>query len=391
MSATAANGPAEAPVRFERREAGNGAGIGVATLNAPGTLNGLSLDMARRLDAQLAAWADDPAIALVVLQGAGEKAFCAGGDLRALYRSMVESRDSGDILGNTYAAAFFEVEYRLDHRIHNCAKPILCWGHGMVMGGGIGLMSGASHRVVSERSKLAFPEITVGLFPDVGGSWLLNRVPHRAGLFLALTGALLGPSDAIHAGLADVHLPEASRDAVFAALQTEGWKADAKADHARLDALLARFVQSVEAGPLQRHARTLAAVCAHDRLEDIVEAIAALEAGDDAWLVAAQRTMAAGSPGSARLSFELQRRAAPLSLAETFRLEYVAALHCAAHGDFAEGIRALLIDKDRSPKWNPAGLAEATPAFADRFFSEPRWPNGRHPLADLGASTGDIA
>src|SRR5690606_16618890 len=151
-------------------------------------------------------------------------------------------------LGNAYAAEFFEVEYRLDYRIHTYPKPVLCWGHGIVMGGGIGLMSGASHRVVTERSKLAFPEITVGLFPDVGGSWLLSRVPGRAGLFLALTGALLGPGDAIHARLADVHLPEASREAVFQALQAEVWTGESRADDARLDALLQRFAQPAAPG-----------------------------------------------------------------------------------------------------------------------------------------------
>ncbi|MBB3342408.1 enoyl-CoA hydratase/isomerase family protein [Luteimonas sp. RC10] len=376
-----------AAVLFEERAAAGGRRVGIATLNRPKTLNGLSLEMARLLDAQLVAWAKDEAIALVVLQGAGEKAFCAGGDLHALYESMTAYRAAGatDVRDNAYAAEFFEVEYRLDHRIHTYPKPVLVWGHGIVMGGGIGLMAGASHRVVTERSKLAFPEITVGLFPDVGGSWLLARVPDRAGVFLALTGALLGPSDAIHAQLADVHLAEADREAVYDAIAAEIWARDDRDNHARLDALLQRFVAPVEAGPLQRHAQTVAAVCAHARLEDIVEAIAALEAGDDAWLTAAQKTLAAGAPGSARLGFELQRRAAELSLAEVFRMEYVAALHCAAHGDFAEGIRALLIDKDRNPRWEPATLAAATPAWAQTFLVAPDWPGGAHPLADLAA------
>lgn len=372
----------EAPVRFEERAAGEGCRIGIATLNAPKTLNGLSLAMARLLDAQLVRWAADDAVAMVVLQGAGEKAFCAGGDLHGLYRGMVEFRERGctDIRENAYASEFFEVEYRLDHRIHTYAKPILCWGHGIVMGGGIGLMSGASHRVVSERSKLAFPEITVGLYPDVGGSWLLNRVPGQGGLFLALTGAPLNAGDAIHAGLADLHLPEASRGEVFDALCAQDWRTDA---HARLDAVLARFAVPAAAGPLQRHAATIDAACARADLGGITQAIGALDAGDDGWLQAAQATLAAGSPGSARLGFEMQRRAATLSLADTFRLEYVASLHCAAHGDFAEGIRALLIDKDRHPRWNPATLAEATPAWAETFLTA-AWATDAHPLADLG-------
>ena len=379
------------PVRFDTRASVGGRRIGIATLDAAKTLNGLSLEMARLLDAQFAQWATDDDLALVVLQGAGEKAFCASGDLHGLYRGMRDhaARDGwdgdafADPRGNPHAEAFFETEYRLDHRIHTYPKPVLCWGHGIVMGGGIGLMSGASHRIVSERSKLAFPEITVGLFPDVGGSWLLNRVPGRAGLFLALTGAPLNAGDAIHAGMADVHVPEASRDDVFAALLETSWPDDARAVHRALDALLARFATPAPVGPLQRHATVIAEPCAGDTLEAIVAAIEAMEAGDDAWLANAQATLAAGAPGSARLGFELQRRAASLSLADVFRMEYIVALHCAAHGDFAEGIRALLIDKDRTPRWEPATLAAASPAWARGFLRAP-WPTGDHPLADLG-------
>jgi len=199
------NDSADPVVLLSERATGDGRLIGIASLNSPRTLNGFSLDMAHLLDARLQRWADDERIVCVLLQGAGEKAFCAGGDLRALYQSMQTYRASGsdDILTNTYAADFFALEYRLDYRIHTYTKPIICWGHGIVMGGGIGLMAGASHRVVSEHSKLAFPEITIGLFPDVGGSWLLNRVPQYGGRFLALTGAPLNAGDAIYARLAD--------------------------------------------------------------------------------------------------------------------------------------------------------------------------------------------
>lgn len=384
---------AESPVLFEERTVGNGKRIGIATLNVPRTLNGLSLEMARLLDAQFARWAQDEGVALVLLQGAGEKAFCAGGDLHGLYRGMLahDCRDGWpddpfmDPRGNVHAEAFFETEYRLDYRIHAYPKPVLCWGHGIVMGGGIGLMSGASHRVVGERSKLAFPEITVGLYPDVGGSWLLNRVPDRAGLFLALTGAPLAAGDAIHAGLADHFIAESRRGEVFQGLIDADWSGDAAADRGRLTALLRGFEQPAEAGPLQRHAALIASVCAHDDLETVVSAIAGIDS-EDAWLQNAKAALAAGAPGSARLGFELQHRAASLSLADVFRLEYIVSLHCAAHGDFAEGIRALLIDRDRNPRWNPATLAQATPAWADIFFTAP-WPADAHPLADLGRTT----
>ena len=379
---------AEPPVLFEEHMAANGRRIGFATLNAPATLNGLSLAMARLLDAQLIAWAEDDDVALVVLQGAGEKAFCAGGDLHGLYAGMREHRERGgdDPLDNVYARDFFETEYRLDHRIHTYKKPILCWGHGIVMGGGIGLMAGASHRVVTERSKLAFPEITIGLYPDVGGSWLLHRVRQRAGLFLALTGAPLDAGDAIWAGLADYYVSQAQRDALYTALVASEWAADPAADAQRLTALIDAHARVAPAGPLQTHAAASEGICAHDDLDTIVGAFAA-PGSDDAWWQAARKTLATGAPGSARLAFELQRRAASLTLAQTFRLEYIVSLRCAAYGDFAEGIRALLIDKDRNPRWNPATLAAATPAWAEPFFAAP-WPaTARHPLADLGTAS----
>ena len=376
----------EAPVLFEERAAANGTRIGIATLNAPRTLNGFSLPMAHLLRERLDAWAADDGIALVVLQGAGEKAFCAGGDLHSLYRSMLDYRQSGstDITDNAYAAEFFDVEYRVDYAIHTYPKPILCWGHGIVMGGGIGLMSGASHRVVSERSKLAFPEISVGLFPDVGGSWLLPRVPGKGGLFLALTGAPLNAGDAIYAGLADIHIGEAQRETVFNALAQVHWSTEARRNHQQLTALLQQHASDAATGPLLRHAAAVDALCAGEDVDGIVATILARDT-EDAWLKNAQATLAAGAPGSARLAFELQHLADGASLAEVYRMEYIAALHAAAHGDFAEGIRALLIDKDRTPQWQPRTLAEASAAWAQTFFVSP-WSDAAHPLADLGTT-----
>lgn len=383
---------AQTAVLFEQREASHGQYIGIATLNSPKTLNGLSLQMTRLLAARLQRWASDDSIACVVLRGAGEKAFCAGGDLHGLHRSMLEyrqrpagTRDTRlDPRGNAYAEAFFEEEYRLDHFIHTYPKPLLCWGHGFVMGGGVGLMAGASHRVVTERSRLAMPEITVGLFPDVGGSWLLKRVPHSAGLFLALTGAPLEASDAIYAGLADVRLDSVQYDIVLDALAAHAWSGDAARDRAGLDAFLRDMAHTPEPGPLQHHAELIERLLSPADLPAVVQAIMALQS-DDAWLQNARATLDAGAPGSARLAWELHRHAATDTLAGAFRTEYTVALHAAAHGDFAEGIRALLIDKDRTPHWNPPTLAQADEAWAQAFFAEP-WAPEQHPLHDLSPS-----
>jgi enoyl-CoA hydratase/carnithine racemase len=381
-----------APVLFEEKTAANGTRFGIATLNSPQTLNGLSLEMVDALAAQLDAWANDPGVVLVVLQGAGEKAFCAGGDLHGLYRCMRENagRPGSD---NAYARRFFEHEYRLDYRIHTYPKPVLCWGHGIVMGGGIGLMMGASHRVVSETSRLAMPEVTIGLFPDVGGSWLLNRMPGRTGLFLALTGANMNTSDAFFAGLADFRLNHADWPRLLESLQEQPWAGaadDGMAPRSINDGLLRRALAALEPqtplepGPLRQHSFLINSLCSGNRLDDIHEELAALKDHEDPWLARAAATMLAGSPGSVRLSFALQQRMRARSLEDVLRAEYIAALACTAHGDFAEGIRALLIDKDKKPRWNPATLQEASEAWVEKFFEDP-WPEGEpHPLADLG-------
>src|SRR5262249_36020722 len=168
------------------------------------------------------------------------------------------------------AAAFFEREYRLDYRIHTFPKPVLCWGHGIVMGGGIGLLVAASHRVVTPRTRLAMPEIGIGLYPDVGGSWFLPRLPGRAGLFLALTGAPLNAADARQAGFADVVLPHESQDGVLAAIAAERWQGERKADAAQLGALLDRFVtDDLTASQLVAHQDRIDAVVGQDDLGDV--------------------------------------------------------------------------------------------------------------------------
>ncbi len=374
-------------VVFEEKAAANGARIGVARLNAEKTLNALSLEMIDLLIERMASWATDPNVALVVLEGAGEKAFSAGADLHKVRETMLAHHASAqrdDIRGNAYAAGFFGREYRLDYTIHTYPKPVLCWGHGIVMGGGVGLMSGASHRVVTNESRVAMPEITIGLFPDVGGSWLLGRMPGETGLFLALTGARLQASDALFVKLADYCIDHARKSEVFDALRAQPW-GNASGDNHRLLSAVLRGLAAADLphGPLRQHFDLINKLCAGRELKDIVAAIVGLETGD-AWLARAGTTLAAGSPSTAALSYELQRRAKHLSLADVFRMEFVAALHCARRPDFAEGIRALLIDKDQRPRWQPPTLAQVTPEWTEGFFASP-WKAHEHPLADLGA------
>ena len=368
------------PVIFSTVTTASGLQFGRATLNTPASLNALSLAMVDLLSPQLDAWATDPTIAGVVLDAAGDKAFCAGGDVISLYRSI---RAAGPGQVPLEAARFFEREYRLDYRIHTYPKPFLCWGHGIVMGGGIGLLAGASHRVVTPKTRLAMPEIGIGLYPDVGGSWFLGRAPGRVGLFLALTGAPLNASDACFAGLADVVLNHAYQGRVLEAIAAARWVGSFDVDSPRLSQLLDAFTADVvkPASPLASHGDRIHALIGHDTLVDIAPSLEALAADADPWLAAAGAAFAKGSPTSARLSLEMQRRARHLSLADVFRLEYRASVGCCMHPDFAEGVRALLVDKDRTPRWSPATLTAVTDAWIAEHLA-PASP-GPHPLADL--------
>ena len=368
------------PVLFSTITTASGHVFGRATLNAPASLNALSLATIDALAQRLDAWAADPQVAGIVLDAAGDKAFCAGGDVVALQRSI---RETPPGVVPRHAAAFFEREYRLDHRIHTYPKPFLCWGHGIVMGGGIGLMAGASHRVATARTRLAMPEITIGLYPDVGGSWFLARVPGRGGLFLALTGAPLGASDARFAGLADFELRHENHDAVLEAIAAERWRGRRADDDARLSHVLQARTHHAETAPspLRAQLARIDAAIGHDGLDDVGVRLRALAHDADPWLAAAAHAFAKGAPSSARLAFEMQRRARHLSLADVFRLEWQASVGCCLHGDFAEGVRALLIDKDKSPRWQPATLAEADDALVETLLA-PRF-DGAHPLADL--------
>lgn len=372
----------EAPVLFDTMRTASGHQFGRATLNAPAVLNALSLVMIDLLDPQLAAWAEDPQIAGVVLDATGDRAFCAGGDVVRVCRA-IQAAGPGEVPAE--ATDFFEREYRLDYRIYTFPKPILCWGHGIVMGGGIGLMAGASHRVATPRTRLAMPEIGIGLFPDVGGSWLLPRLPGRSGLFLALTGAPLNAADARFAGLADFVLPHERLSGVLDSLSAGRWQGDQETDGAQLSQLLAGFsTHDLPPSNLLAHLDRIDAVIGHDRLEDVAPRLAMLADDADPWLAQAGAAFAKGSPTSAALSFELQRRARHLSLADVFRLEYQAAVGCSVHHDFAEGVRALLIDKDKNPRWQPATLGEVTRDLIDAHLA-PRF-DGPHPLSDLGSS-----
>lgn len=374
----------ESPVLFSTLDTASGHRFGRATLNAPSALNALSAEMIGLLGPQVDAWADDPDIAGVILDASGPKAFCAGGDVVSLYRTIRARQDAGTPGAPPEAAWFFEHEYRLDHRLHTYPKPVLCWGHGIVMGGGIGLMAGASHRVATAETRLAMPEITIGLYPDVGGSAFLHWAPEPIGLFLALSGVPINAADAVYARLADVIVPQARKDEVLAAIGAARWGGEGAEDRARLSAILdAHAMPAAEQpeSPVRAHAARIAEVVGDGALATIDHRLRALKDDADPWLSRAGKTYAEGSPTSAALAFELHRRAASMTLADVFRLEFDASVACCAGREFPEGVRALLVDKDRQPRWDPPTLAEVAPERIAALLA--RQTPDPHPLADL--------
>ncbi|ABI56941.1 enoyl-CoA hydratase/isomerase family protein [Alkalilimnicola ehrlichii MLHE-1] len=358
----------------------DGPGIGVATLTAPRKLNALDLGMIQALSRQLEAWARDPAVACVVLEGEGERAFCAGGDVRAVAEALRGNRPAG----LAFAEQYFSAEYRLDHQLHVYPKPLLVRGQGVVMGGGLGLFQGGDVRVLTPTSTLAMPEITIGLFPDVGAAWFLQRTPPGTGEYAALTGARLNAADALFMGLGDLVLPEDHRGALLEALQAVRWHNEPRRDRSLLHQAargLAIPRPELSDSPVQARAERIRQVMAWPGLGQRVAAIRD-SARHDPWLEENAERFESGSPTSIALIHEQFQRTRHLALRECFQLDLVLAIQCSRRDDFPEGVRALLLDKDQNPQWQSATLREITPDWIDAHFVSP-WPDQPNPLLDL--------
>jgi enoyl-CoA hydratase/carnithine racemase len=365
-------------VHFEEHTGQHGFRIAVASLDAEKSLNALSLPMIEALNARLHAWAEDPAIACVLLRGNGAKAFCAGGDVRQLVETC--RQQPGEV--PALAMRFFADEYRLDYRLHTYPKPLICWGHGYVMGGGMGLLQGAAIRIVTPSSRLAMPEISIGLYPDVGASWFLSRLHGKLGLFLGLSGAQLNGRDALDLGLADRFLLDGQQPELLDGLTQLNWQLHPAQ---QLLSLLKSLEQEAQdqlppAQWLPRRERLDALLDVAD-LPAAWQAIVALHNDDDPLLARAARTLAEGCPLTAHLVWQQIQRARNLSLAEVFRLEYAMSLNCCRHPEFAEGVRARLIDKDNTPHWRWPDVEQIPDAVIEAHF-QATW-EGPHPLADL--------
>jgi enoyl-CoA hydratase/carnithine racemase len=359
------------------------AGIARLTLNRPKALNALSLAMIRDISKALFTWRDDASITHVLLRGtkwnkalqASEPfgAFCAGGDIRYFHEAVYSKPSDAnydEALNRDSLEAFFTEEYTLNHLVHHYPKPVIAFMDGVVMGGGMGLTQGASTRIVTERTKMAMPETAIGLFPDVGGGYFLGQCANRAvgvGEYLALTGQMLNGQEALSIGLADVFVESKDLLSIWNDPQS--------------------FTPSVKNKLAIEHIDLMQKHFAHPNLQAIVSS---LQSDDSEWAKTALTKLQKNSPLMLAVTLEQVRRARQMSLADDLRMERDMVFHSfsgspARHSDTVEGIRALVIDKDHAPYWQPARIEDVTPAMVDVFFVSP-WAAGAHPLRHLGAS-----
>jgi len=329
---------------------------GVIRLNRPKAINAVTLEMFRDVDKALDAFEADPSVAVILLEGAGERGLCAGGDIRALWESSKVKGDLGKIL--------WREEYILNARIKKFPKPYVAFMDGIVMGGGVGLSAHSSHRVVTEKTKLAMPEVGLGFFPDVGGTWLLSHSPGEVGTYFGLTGQTMNGPDAIYAGFADALVPSAKLPALREALT----KVRAGATSADVKAVIAGFATGETSGPVAAQQVQIDKWFAHDRMQDIV---AALQEDGSELAQATLKVLGEKSPRGMVVTLKLLRLARKAtSLEECLVREYRAALQVFASDDFREGVRAAVIDKDRNPKWSPPDIEDVTPEMVAPYFAE---------------------
>jgi len=349
--------------------------VGCLTLNRPKALNALTLGMVRDITAALLAWRDDPTVLAVVVRGTGKEgpfgAFCAGGDIRFFHQAA--------LAGNPELEDFFTEEYALNHLVHTYSKPYIAFMDGICMGGGMGISQGASLRVVTERSKLAMPETAIGLFPDVGGGYFLSRCAGHLGEYLALTGHVMAGKDAMAAGLADGYIESGRLAGLWATLP----KTPFENGEAVQRWIESHLQPAVPAAPWP--AADIDRVFALPGMPQIIDT---LESTDNDWARATAETLRHRSPLMLHVVLEQVRRARTLSLADDLRLERGLVRRCfhlrpGAASETVEGIRALAVDKDHKPQWNPARIEDVTPAQVAAFF-DPVWPGVAHPLKQLG-------
>lgn len=350
--------------------------IGEIILDRPKALNSLSLDMVRTITSALLAWRDNSTVRAITIRSSSERAFCAGGDIRFFYQAGKSTPQHGSAL----LEDFFTEEYALNHLIHFYPKPYIALMDGIVMGGGMGIAQGGEQnrvRIVTERTKMAMPEVNIGLFPDVGGSYFLARAPGQIGTYLGVTGETIIAADALHARLADVYVPSAMLGELVESLRQSEGKDTVRMVHD----FAAPFAN--QAPPLEsRLAIAQQAIDRHFAQGTIGSIIASLASDDSPFSREALAVMRKRSPLMMSVTLEQLRRGATMSVADCLRMERNMVRHAFEHGEVLEGIRSVVIDKDNAPQWSPPEVSEVKAETVARFF-EPVWPVHGHPLRAL--------
>jgi enoyl-CoA hydratase/carnithine racemase len=353
--------------------------VGVILLNRPKALNSLSLDMVRALTAILHQWRDDATIAAVLIKSSHERGFCAGGDIRFFYEAGRATPQTGSAL----IEDFFTEEYALNHLIHFYPKPYIALMDGVVMGGGMGIAQAgpASRcRIVTERTRMAMPEVNIGLFPDVGGSYFLSRVPDQFGTYMALTGETISVADTLLAGLADFYLPAAQLPALQTFLESASL-----ADWAQGPGLVAQFCAPWQAAPDLTGAllQTMRSVIEqHFSFDQMTQIVASLQTDNSAFALQTLAALGKRSPLMQAVTLAQLRVGASLGVADCLRMERTMVRRNFEHGEVLEGVRALVIDKDNTPRWSAATWEQVSSDMVQSFF-QPAWPACAHPLRDL--------
>ncbi|MBV7539268.1 enoyl-CoA hydratase/isomerase family protein [Duganella sp. sic0402] len=343
-------------------------GTGLIVLDRPKALNSLSLDMVRAITQALLAWRDDASVAAVLVRSSSEKAFCAGGDIRFFYEAGRSTPQGGSAL----VEDFFTEEYSLNHLVHFYPKPYIALMDGVVMGGGMGIAQGGV-RILTDKTRMAMPEVNIGLFPDVGGSYFLSRAPGALGYYLGVTGVTIGAADALYAGLADHYAPTADRAALDALL--------AATPGAALPQALQAYAAAHDAGG-STLAANRAAIDRHFNAGSVPDIVASLQADGSEFAQDTLAVMASRSPLMMCVTHELIRRGAALDVPACLRMERALVRRNFENGEVIEGVRALVIDKDNVPQWNPSTLGAVTQEMVQAMF-RPVWPDYAHPLRHL--------
>ncbi|MDK2917810.1 MAG: enoyl-CoA hydratase [Candidatus Petromonas sp.] len=346
-------------------------GIGWIKLNRPKKLNALSYDMIKLLYEQLIQWKDDERVAIIVMEGEGNKALCSGGDVRHLY-------DRKDSNLEEYAFGFFYTEYCMNMTMHCYPKPIVIYMNGIVMGGGVGVAVAGSHRIVNEKTKWAMPEMNIGLYPDVGGSYFLNKMPGHLGRYLALTSKSINAADVLYIGAADYYIDSSSWHKLKQAIGEKTWTINSA--ESELKDILNKFQEKPQIDPtiplleekINKH-------FALNTVEDIVNSLEKEAGKGDEWAEKIVKTILSKSPTSLKVTLRQLIEGQDKSLLECFKMELELSMNFMKSHDFFEGVRSVLVDKDRTPNWKPDTLEKIKEEDVKMFFQYD-WKDGKNPL-----------